>query len=227
MADCNFGVSSDVTSLLTLVLCDSASTHSWVSSSIVNRLGLIGEHVNLSISGFNSTTVVETERVKFTVSSEPNNSDFVFPICAHVEDNIRIGSELINFAELQNKNPQLAPIKPTHFTYNYVEVMIGQDYYQAVRPNEFILGYDKNSPFSVDLPIGWVTHRPLPPSVVSNSLCFKWVVEDSSLADQIKSWYELEYYGALKQVDAPSAVDNHALSILISETVHNGAYALD
>ena len=31
------GVSSDVTSLLTLVVCDSASTHSWVSSSLVNR----------------------------------------------------------------------------------------------------------------------------------------------------------------------------------------------
>ena len=56
------GASSDVTSLLTLVLCDSASTHSRVSSSLVNRLGLVGEPVNLSISDFNSTTVVETQR---------------------------------------------------------------------------------------------------------------------------------------------------------------------
>ena len=32
------GVSSDVTSLMTLVLCDSASTHSWVFSSLVNGL---------------------------------------------------------------------------------------------------------------------------------------------------------------------------------------------
>ena len=94
------GVSSDVTSLLTLVLCDSASTHSWVSSSLVNRLGLVGEPVNLSISGFNSTTVVEAQRVKFTISSEPNNSDFVFALSAYVENNIRIGSELINFANL-------------------------------------------------------------------------------------------------------------------------------
>ena len=100
-------VSSDLTGLLTLVLCDSASTHSWVSSSLVNRLGLVGEPVNLSISGFNSTTVVETQRVKFTVSSEPNNSDFVFSLCAYVKDNIRIGSELINIADLQNKYPQL------------------------------------------------------------------------------------------------------------------------
>ena len=102
------GVSSDVTSLLTLVLCDSASTHSWVSSSLVNRLGLVGEPVNLSISGFNSTTVVETQRVKFTVCSERNHSDFLLSLCAYDKDNIRIGSELINMADLQNKYPLIS-----------------------------------------------------------------------------------------------------------------------
>ena len=84
------GVFSDVTNLLTLVLCDSASTHSWVSSSIINRLGLVEEPVNLSISGFNATTIAETQRIKFTVSSEPNNSNFVFPLCAYIRDKIRI-----------------------------------------------------------------------------------------------------------------------------------------
>ena len=185
------GVSSDVTSLLTLVLCDSASTHSWVSSSLVKRPCLEGEPVNLSISGFNSTTVVETQRFKFTVSSEPNNSDFVFSLSAYVKENIRIGSELINIADLQNKYPQLPPIKPTQYTYEDVEVIIGQDYTHAVRPTEFIMGDDKNSPCSVRLPIGWVISGTLPPSVVSSSSCFNCVVEDSSLTDQIKSWYEL------------------------------------
>ena len=51
---------------------------------------------------------------------------------------------------------------------------------------------------------------------------FKCVVEDSSLTDQRKSWYELESYGAFKQIDALSAADKLALSILTSETVHNG-----
>ena len=123
----------------------------------------------MSISGFNSTTVVETHRVKFTVSSEPNNSDFEFPLCAYVKDNIRIGFELINIADLQTKYPQLAPIKPTQYTYEDVEVIIGQGYYHAVRPIEFILGDDKTSPCSVRSPIGWVISGPLPPSVVSTS----------------------------------------------------------
>ena len=132
-------VSADVTSLLTLVLCDSVLTRSWVSSSLVNRLDLVGEPINLLISSFNSTTVVETQRFKFTVSSEPNNSDFVFPLCAYVKYNVLIGSESINIADLQNKYPQLAPSKPTQYTYEGVEVIIRQDYYHAVRTIEFIL----------------------------------------------------------------------------------------
>ena len=71
-------------------------------------------------------------------------------------------------------------------------------------------------------PIGWVIKGPLPLSVVSTSSCFKCVVEDSSLTDQIKFWYKLESYVSLKQVDARSAADKHALFILKSETVYNG-----
>ena len=130
--------------------------------------------------------------------------------------------ELINIADLQNKYPQLAPFKPTQYTYEDVEVIIGQDYYHAVRPIEIILGDDKNSPCSVRLPIGCFIKGPLPPSVNSTSSCFKCDVEDSSLTDQIKSWYKLESYGAFKQGNARSAADKHALSILNSETVLNG-----
>ena len=56
---------------------------------------------------------------------------------------------------------------------------------------------------SFRLPIGWVVSGPLSPSVGSTSSCFKSVVKDFSLTDQIKS--ELVTYGALKQVDARSA----------------------
>ena len=80
----------------------------------------------------------------------------------------------------------------------------------------------KNSPCSVRLPIGRVISGPLPPSVVSTSLCFKCVVEDSSLTDPMKTWYELEFYGAFKQINARSATFKHVLSILNSETVHDG-----
>ena len=43
-----------------------------------------------------------------------------------------------------------------------------------------------------------------------------------SLADQVKIWYELESYAAFKQVDARSAADKRALSLLKKDTFHDG-----
>ncbi|XP_063722159.1 uncharacterized protein LOC134848573 [Symsagittifera roscoffensis] len=43
-----------------------------------------------------------------------------------------------------------------------------------------------------------------------------------SLADQMKTWFELESYGAFKQVDARSAADKRALSVLKNDTFHDG-----
>ena len=43
-----------------------------------------------------------------------------------------------------------------------------------------------------------------------------------SLADQIKTWNALESYGAFKQVDARSAADKRALSVLKNDIFHDG-----
>ena len=218
----SLAVSSDATITNALALCDSASTHSWVSADLVKRLHLVGTPVNLTINGFNSTSVMKTHQVNFQVSAETNNSEFSFSFRAYVKDHIRIGSDSISIPELQEKYPQLAPIKPIHFKYEDVEIIIGQDFYHAIRPVEYLLGEDSISPCAVRLPIGWVLSGPLPPSFKSNSSCFKCVVEDMSLADQIKTWYELESYGAFKQVDARSAADKRALSVLKNDTFHDG-----
>ena len=179
-------VSSDATNTIALALCDSASTHSWVSADLVKRLHLVGTPVNL-INGFNSTSVMKTHQVSFQVSAQTNKSDFSFSFRAFVKDHIRIGSDSIIILELQEKYPQLAPIKPIHYRYEENEIIIGQDFYHAIRPVEYLLGEDSCSPCAVRLPIGWVLSGPLPPSFNSNSPCFMCVVEDMSLADQIKT----------------------------------------
>ena len=158
----------------------------------------------------------------FQVSAETNNSEFSFSFRAYVKDHIRIGSDSISIPELQEKYPQLAPIKPIHYMDEDVEIIIGQDFYHAIRPVEYLLGEDSISPCAVRLPIGWVLSGPLPPSLKSNSSCLKGVVEDMSLAEQIKTWYELESYGAFKQVDARSAAGKRALSVLKNDTFHDG-----
>ena len=100
----SLAVSSDATITNALALCDSASTHSWVSADPVQRLHLVGTPVNLTISGFNSTSVMKTHQVSFQVSAEKNNSDFSFSFRAYVKDHIRIGSDSISIPELQEKS---------------------------------------------------------------------------------------------------------------------------
>ena len=101
------GVSSDSNSAQTLVLCDGVSAHSWVSASQGSRLKFVVKPVHFSISGFNAVKVIETQRVKFNVSSEPNNADLSFTKKVYVKDNIHLGTECINIPELQDKYPQL------------------------------------------------------------------------------------------------------------------------
>ena len=46
--------------------------------------------------------------------------------------------------------------------------------------------------------------------------------QDFELASQVKSWYDMESYGALKQGDPRSALDARAHDILENTIVHNG-----
>ena len=46
-------------------------------------------------------------------------------------------------------------------------------------------------------------------------------MKDFELANQVNSWYDMESYGALKQVDPRSTADTRALDDLEQTTVHN------
>ena len=134
---------------------------------------------------------MKAHKVKFQVSAETNNSEFSFSFRAYVEDRTRIRLDSISIPEIQEKYMQLAPIKPIRYKYEEVEIIIGRDFYHATRPVEYFLGEDSIPWCAVRLLIGCVSSGPLPPSFKTNSSCFKRVVEDMSLADQIKTWYVL------------------------------------
>ena len=87
--------------------------------------------------------------------------------------------------------------------------------YLAIRPLEYFAADEKSSPFADRLPIGWVLSGPLPSFSGLVSTCIKANMEqDFELASQVKSWYDLESYGALKQVDPRFAAEARALDSL-------------
>ena len=63
----------------------------------------------------------------------------------------------------------------------------------------------------------------MPTSTGFLSTCFKCNTDDTELACQIKRWYEIESYGAYRQVDSRSVEDKRTAKIPDSSTVHDGS----
>ena len=112
----------------------------------------------------------------------------------------------------------------TQIDYSSVNMILGQDAYEATRPIEyFVSSTDKSSPVAVRLPIGWVLSGPLPSTSNLLASCFEASSgEDSTLAPEVKLWYDMETFGAVKNVDPSSAEESRAKEILHSTTFHDG-----
>ena len=81
-----------------------------------------------------------------------------------------------------------------------------------------------NDPWAVQLPLGWALCGATPERTYASfvSTCFKATIEDFSLAEHVKAWYDLESYGSCVQADPRSAADQRVNKIPETTTVHDG-----
>ena len=99
---------------------------------------------------------------------------------------------------------------------------MGQDAFQAIRPMEYFESDLKNSPVAVRLTLGCVLSCHLPTSSGLIVTCFKANTDPDSLPTQLRAWYDIELFGAMKQVAQRSTADKEALEILNDTTYHDG-----
>ena len=202
---------SSGTNTTALVLCDTACSNSWVSDSLAARLGLQGTALKLTVKGINTEELIDTKVVQLTVTPHKDQDFEAFTVRPYVRETLNVGSDIIDVKSMQEIYPHLAVLDPVKYSYGEIEMILGQDVYHAIRPLEYYSADEKCSPFAVRLPIGWVLSGPLPSSSSLVSVCFKANIEqDFELACQVKSWYDMESYGAFKQVDPRSAADARA-----------------
>ena len=146
-----------------------------------------------------------------------------FDVSPYIRDTLNVGSDIINVPQLQETYSYLSVLDPVQYSYSNVEKILGQDVYHAIRPIEYFESDSKCAPVAVRLPIGWVLSGPLPATSSFISSCFKTVSEpETDLAEQLKSWYDMESYGALKEVDPRSSSDRRAVEILEKTTFNDG-----
>ena len=177
------------------------------------------------VNGINTMTAVEPKQVQMKVCSNFDGLEYIFELTAFVKDELKIGTDTVNIPALQSKYPYLDPIKPIVYSYAEVDLIIGQDSFHAIRPEEFFKSEaDPNtSPVKVRLPISWVLSGPMPTYTGFLSTCFKCNTDDTELACQFKRLYEMESFGSYEQVDSRSVEDKRVAKILDSSTVHAGS----
>ena len=219
-------VHTSTTSAKVLALCDSACSHSWISEDLATKLNVKGLPTKLTVHGINSQQVVDTQIVELKLTPvHSGGSCSTFDVKPYVRKNLHVGNDVIDVDQLKQQYPHLEPVALSKYTYGDVEMILGQDVFHSIRPLEYFESDRKNTPIAVRLPLGWVLSGPLPSTTGLVSTCFKAVTQseaDSKLADQLRSWYEMESFAAMKQIHPRSADDARASKILQETTYHDG-----
>ena len=110
----------------------------------------------------------------------------------------------MDIVKLKTTHPHSEPIPLSKYSYSDVEMILGQDVLHCIRPLEDFEADRPNTPIAVRSPLCWVMSGTLPSTTRLFSNCFKAVTSsenNSILAEDLRSWYDLESYGSYKQVD--------------------------
>ena len=209
-----------------LALCDSACSHPWISRRLADKLQVKRSATKLTVHGINSQQLIDTETVELRLTPvHSGGSCSSFPVTPYVRDDLKFGNDIIDVDELKTTYPHLEPIPLSKYSYSDAEMIPGQDVFHRIRPLEYLEADRPNTPIAVRSPLGWVLSGPLPSTTGLFSICFKSLTSsenDSILAEQLSSWYDMESYGAYKQVDSRSATDARAMKILEETTFNDG-----
>ena len=91
-----------------LFLCNTACSHSWISSELAKRLHVKGTPLNLTVNGINTQETISTEAVQVNLTPIGENTCSPFELLPYVKENLRVGSDKIDIVALQDKYPHLS-----------------------------------------------------------------------------------------------------------------------
>ena len=137
-------LSSGTTSIETMAICDTGSTHSFVDKSIRDQLDAQGNALMLNIAGINGTKEMISERVRMKVKT-PNVSESV---TFHVHPSMYLGNKSYNYNDLKRKYSHLDVLPDDNMSLKNVKVVLGQDNYHLHFPVEYRKG-KRSEPWAV------------------------------------------------------------------------------
>ena len=148
-----------------------------------------------------------------------------FTVKSYVRDQLTIGNDLFDVDGLKTRYPHLEPSARSKYSYTDVKMILGQDVFHAIRPLEYFESDRRNAPVAVRLPLGWVLSGPLLSTTGLFPTCSQAVTQkehNCTLSDRLRIWYDIESYGAYKQVESRSATNTRATKVLDETIYHDG-----
>ena len=208
--------------LTTFALFDSGSTNSWCDNAFASQLGFTTQSTeSLAVVGLHKEDVIRTRRIPLVVSAV-SDKHARFQVTSLTKDNFVVGHDRIDLASLKRAFPHLSPLPDAVIDYTSVKLLLGQDAFAGTCPIE-VASLDARSPCAVRTPLGWVASGPLPAEFVRSVSSFHASIDfDDGLADQLRTWWDLETYAAARSVDPRAKCDQQAVEILETSTHHDG-----
>ena len=84
------------------VLCDTACSHSWISSELASRLQLKGTPLKLTVNGINTQETITMESVEVSVQPIGQNTCSPIDLLPYVKK-LRVGSDIIDNTAIHEK----------------------------------------------------------------------------------------------------------------------------
>ena len=204
----------------TLALCDSGASLSFIDKELVDKLNAPGEEVDLSVAGIHGTNEVKCERLTVEIRGKARSDTHHMTVYTH--PNIDAGSKIYDYRELKDAYPHLSVLSEETLKLNDVEIILGQNCNPIHRPEENKSGTN-GEPWAVKTKLGWTLCGPLPhQEAVKMTTSGVTASEDDAVAEQIKSWWDIESYASSCDVSGRSKEDEKALQMLEQNTRFDG-----
>ena len=133
---------------------------------IAKRLNLTGQKLNFLVIDFSLTESVPTQQIEVNIFAKFDHHEYSFRVTPFVKDSLSVGSKTIDVPLFQDSFPHLQPIKPIASSYSDVEMILGQDVFQSIKPLEYFQEGNQKTPVAVRMLIGLVLSGPLQSKLV-------------------------------------------------------------
>ena len=148
------------------------------------------EEIDLSVPGIHWTNDVKCERLTVGIRGKARSDTHRMTVYTY--PNIDAGTKIYNYQDLKLAYPHLSVLSEETLKLRDVKIILAQNRYHIHRPEEYKC-CTNGEPWTVKTKLGWTLCGPLPPqeAVQMTASCVT-ASEDDVLAEQIKSWWDIE-----------------------------------